>query len=100
MAMRVKRMGFSAKLLLGLVSGTYRIVKDPLPADARYVQMVPNPQTGEIELFVESETFPEVVEGGVIPRLTPPSIEALWQANPTPSRFPFRLRRKINLGAK
>lgn len=58
-----------------LASGThprgYEITEDGLPADARIVDMVRDPNTFEVKLKIASSEFDGPLEGGSIPTICP-----------------------------
>jgi hypothetical protein len=73
---RLKRLKISAQLFFSLFSEgfhpdhAYTVVADPIPADAQLANVRlgwPN----DIELVIQSETFPELKEGEEIPLMQP-----------------------------
>lgn len=63
---------FSPSLLISM-SGmtrpfTCQVVGDPLPRDARFRAVCFDDMTQMFMILVESESFPEVPEGGIIPQ--------------------------------
>lgn len=78
MTQKVKKLLFSAETLLFLASGKFEVIAHDLPEDARLskINYIENNKT--LELFVESETFPEIdSEKDKIQTLTAPIIRRI-----------------------
>lgn len=83
---RLKRLSVTPEFIVKQVQGTYRVVANPLPEDIVIMSSNYNPQRDEIEIILQSEQWPEVGKGRVIPVCDSPFIERLERPEPPPNR--------------
>ncbi len=71
---RLQRIRISTNFLAMLMSSgihVYRITKDPIPRDAKVVAVHYGESAWYLDLWVESESFAPITEGGVVPYIDP-----------------------------
>ncbi|HMH81384.1 MAG TPA: hypothetical protein VK531_00830 [Gemmatimonadales bacterium] len=73
----VVRVLFAPELLISLTRGTFEVVHNGLPADARIRGCTYDAERGAATLYVEHESFADVEPGAVIPIATAPSVRVV-----------------------
>ena len=76
---RLMRLAVTPEFIALLTSGSYRVVAQATPEDARIVGAHYNGMTDTFEVILESKKFAETLAGAVLPLMTGPMIERIDQ---------------------
>jgi len=67
--LRIATQGIVDMLKGDVIKMHAKVIKDPIPTDAKVVRMVHDPRKGLMYIELQSDFFPEVPEDGEIPYL-------------------------------
>lgn len=68
---KVKVLDVSAQVIAEIVK---RAVKNKAPKDAEVIRLDYNPLKNSWRVFIRSDEFPSIPEGGILPELAPPVV--------------------------
>lgn len=74
---RLKRLAVAPELVAHLGIGTYRVIGNAVPDDARFVGACYDEKVYCFIVVLQHDSWPEVAEGVEIPLMHPPTIERL-----------------------
>ena len=76
----VVRILFAPELLVALTRGTFEVVENSVPVDARVRGCTYDPDRGAVTLYVEHDSFAPVEPGDVIPVAAAPIVRSVGSA--------------------